>query len=150
MSTTATHSQIYVTFPLYSSLPIHSAALWNIYFVSRYILRYCLSCNKHDTMTEEIKTLLLWTWYLTQFKIYHLPVKCKLLSHAKPLPSCPYFMVNITLGAVCCCMYDHSLDTRINHPLLLFKVLDVSIIKTLKTHTHTYKTSKTDYRPILL
>ena len=54
-------------------------------------------------------------------------MKNKPLSHAKPLPSCPYFMVNITFGAVCCCMYNHSLDTGINPPHLPFKVLETSI-----------------------
>lgn len=56
-----THCQIFVIFALFSSLQIHSAAMWNTYFVSHYILRYCSTCNKHDTMPEEIKTLHLCT-----------------------------------------------------------------------------------------
>lgn len=74
--------------------------------------------------------------------------KCKPLSHAKPLPSCLCFMVNITFGAVCCCMYNHSLDTGINPHLLHFKVLEISIEKPL--HKKGHKISTTDYRPILL
>jgi hypothetical protein len=74
--------------------------------------------------------------------------KCKPLSLAKPLPSCPYFMVNITFGAVCCCMFNHSLDRGINPTLLPFKVLEISIEK--PPHKKGHKTSTTDYRPILL
>jgi hypothetical protein len=76
--------------------------------------------------------------------------KYKPLSHAKPLPSCPCFMVNITFGAVCCCMYNHLLDIGINPPphFLPFKVLEISIDKPPPQKSH--KTSTTDYTPILL